>query len=80
MVTENLKYFKRITGRITLKLLALDWTQRLNALSIRPNAVQPPQSFNRRWERDPLVFYFVYETKSTSQKISSVSEHCQEPS
>jgi hypothetical protein len=70
MVTENLKHFKRITGRITLKLLILDWTQRLNALSIRPNAVQPPQSFNRGWEQ--IQFSFLYMRPNPQAKRSQV--------
>ena len=71
MVTENLKHFLRITGRITLKLFVLDWTQRLNALSVRPNVVQPPQSFNRRWEQIHLCS-FLYTRPNPQAKRSQV--------
>jgi hypothetical protein len=81
MVAENLKHFNTITGKIPLKLLVLDWNQRLNALSFRPNAVQfphPREDGNSSKVRNVVVF-FEYETKSTSQMIPSVTEHRQEP-
>jgi len=71
METENLKHFQRITGRITLKLLVLDWTQQLNAPSSRPNAVQPPQSFNRGWEQIQLCS-FLYTRPNPQDKRSQV--------